>query len=90
MPKWIERVPVDSETSDATYIVGVSVDGEYGCSCPHWKFRRQECKHIKSVKAERGASRAEPPSQGRVRIKEVLRPPDFTARPRRMIQLEDD
>ena len=89
MPKWIERIPVDSETSDATYIVGISDEGEYGCSCPHWKFRRQECKHIRSVRtgamkrltaAATSLSAPAPKSP----------PPDFTARPRRMIQLEDD
>ena len=54
--KWIERIPVDSFTSDVTYIVGISDKGEYGCSCPVWKFRQQECKHVILVKSERQAS----------------------------------
>ena len=101
MPKWIERIPVDSETSDATYVVGISDEGEYGCSCPHWRFRRQPCKHIAKVKAEMTSAEAVVDAtveRMTARQKKIatraptLKPPlrDFTARPRRMIQLEDD
>ena len=68
MPKWIERIPVDSETSDATYVVGISDEGEYGCSCPHWKFRRQECKHIRSVMAEITSAKADVTAAGDRRV----------------------
>ena len=33
------------------YIVSETVDGEWQCSCPHWKFRRKECSHIRKAKA---------------------------------------
>lgn len=32
------------------WVVSIDDNGDYGCSCPAWKFRRQECKHIKAVK----------------------------------------
>jgi hypothetical protein len=38
-----------------TWTVAVRESGEYGCSCPVWKFRRQECHHIKLVKQGGGA-----------------------------------
>jgi hypothetical protein len=89
MSKWIEKIPVDSDSSDLTYIVGIAATGEYGCSCPHWKFRRQSCKHIERVKAQRLAAVFSklPPKKAKA---EPTTMPDFTARPRRMIQLEDD
>ncbi len=92
MPKWVERIPVDSETSDATYIVGISAEGEFACSCPHWKFRRLPCKHIAGVKAERSgqAKVAMKKSDSKKVMDHFSDKPDFTARPRRMIQLEDD
>jgi hypothetical protein len=49
--RWIIRWKVPSESDpDKTYIVARDAEGEYGCSCPVWKFRRQECKHIRAVK----------------------------------------
>jgi len=33
------------------YIVSETTTGDWECSCPVWKFRRKECKHIKKVKA---------------------------------------
>lgn len=44
---------VRSETQpDKTYTV--TKDGDaYSCSCPHWVYRRQKCKHIFAVKDER-------------------------------------
>lgn len=51
MAKWIKKWKVNSSSSDRIYTVAIDKNGNYGCSCPAWKFRRQECKHIKSVKA---------------------------------------
>ena len=31
------------------YIVSQTVDGEWQCSCPRWKFKRIACTHIRSV-----------------------------------------
>jgi len=51
--KWVSRWYVKSHSSDREYVVSLADDGEtWGCSCPHWKFRRAECKHIREVKAE--------------------------------------
>ncbi len=37
------------------YRVSRRSSGEYECSCPVWKFKRQECKHIRKIK-EGGSS----------------------------------
>lgn len=46
---WIKTWKVMG-SSNNTYNVGLSKDGNYGCSCPAWKFRRQECRHIRDIK----------------------------------------
>lgn len=51
--KWINKWPVLSNSSNREYIVALSEDGEWGCSCPAWKFRRQTCKHIKEIQYQR-------------------------------------
>lgn len=33
------------------YIVSELNDGTWQCSCPAWKFRRKECRHIQKAKA---------------------------------------
>jgi len=33
------------------YIVSETLDGEWQCSCPVWKFRREECHHIRKAKS---------------------------------------
>ena len=48
--KWIKRFKVQSSSGNGDYIVGIDKEGNYGCSCPVWKFRRQECHHIKQIK----------------------------------------
>ena len=51
--KWVSRWFVKSQTTDREYTVSLADDGEtWGCSCPHWKFRRAKCKHIQEVQAE--------------------------------------
>ena len=47
--QWVKRWKVLSESSDSVYTVALHKEGHYGCSCPHWKFRRKECKHIRQV-----------------------------------------
>ena len=53
--KWVERWPVIGSTGK-TYIVGLDKDGNYGCSCPVWKFQRKQCKHISEVKTRESLS----------------------------------
>jgi len=48
--KWIKKWKVKSSSGDGYYVVAVDKDGNYGCSCPVWKFRRKECHHIIKVK----------------------------------------
>lgn len=51
--KWVKRWEVEGSSGN-TYVVAIDDDGNYGCSCPVWKFRRLECKHILQVKANGG------------------------------------
>lgn len=52
MSKWIQSFEVPSTTRNETYIVSLNAQGGFGCSCPQWKFRRGECKHIQKIKAD--------------------------------------
>jgi hypothetical protein len=47
--KWIKKWQVNGSNGHV-WTVSKSKTGEWGCSCPVWKFRRQECHHILSVK----------------------------------------
>jgi hypothetical protein len=38
---------VDSATDCKTYIVIVTSDVKWTCTCPHFTYRKQICKHIK-------------------------------------------
>lgn len=49
MPKWIQSFTVTSSSGKGEYTVSLADDGSYGCSCPHWKFRRQPCRHIAHI-----------------------------------------
>jgi hypothetical protein len=50
MSRWVRKWEVESESSEKIYVVAQNDMGEYGCSCPAWKFQRGEnnkpCKHI--------------------------------------------
>ncbi len=48
--KWIKKWKVQSSSGDGNYIVAIDENSNYGCSCPVWKFRRQECHHIVKIK----------------------------------------
>jgi hypothetical protein len=32
------------------YTVAQDASGQFGCSCPRWKFKREQCKHIDRLK----------------------------------------
>lgn len=49
--KWVKRWDVEGSTGNS-YTVAMDAEGNYGCSCPAWVFRRGECKHIQQVKAD--------------------------------------
>lgn len=47
--RWIERWSVESDDMDREYVVSRDAQGEFGCSCPQWKFGKApkvNCKHI--------------------------------------------
>ena len=49
--KWIKKWTVQG--SKCPWTVAVTEDGQYGCSCPRWKFQRAprtDCHHIQLVK----------------------------------------
>lgn len=61
MAKWVKKWTVPSSSSDKEYIVAIDKDGNYGCSCPVWIFRRKECHHIQAVKDGVGEKLREKP-----------------------------
>lgn len=52
--RWIKRWEIPKSSSDGHWIVAIDKNGNYGCSCPVWKFKRQECHHICLVKNGNG------------------------------------
>lgn len=51
--KWVKKWTVNG-SGDKPWTVSLSDQGIYGCSCPRWKFKREECHHIQQVKAGGG------------------------------------
>lgn len=48
---WVNKWRVQSNSRyDMYYTVSENDRGEFGCSCPVWKFSRKECVHIELVK----------------------------------------
>jgi len=50
MSKWVQIYEVPASKMGNFWTVAIDRDGNYGCSCPVWKFRRLECKHIIQIK----------------------------------------
>ena len=54
---YVAKWQVDSFTdSSKSYVVSRTRTGEMQCSCPVWKFRRRECKHIDAVRQDEDQS----------------------------------
>ncbi len=53
--KWIKKWVVENKNGNGEYTVSLSNKNEWGCSCPVWKFRRIECKHIRNVRFSPGS-----------------------------------
>lgn len=60
MSKWIKKWKAPSNsTPGKEYTVSIDREGNYGCSCPRWKFQRapfderESCDHIEDVIAGR-------------------------------------
>lgn len=49
---WIKKWDVPSSDGKRTYVVAIKENGEYGCSCPAWKFHRRNCKHIARIQSQ--------------------------------------
>ena len=49
--RWAHRWKVPGSDGHE-WTVAQAHDGSYGCSCPIWRFKRQECHHIAFVKAQ--------------------------------------
>jgi len=53
-----ELIPVKSWTIESSsdpnksYTVSRNEDGSWSCTCPHWTYRKTECKHIKKCKSK--------------------------------------
>ena len=50
MSKWVRSWEVPG-SNGKMWTVSIDMEGDYGCSCPVWKFKRQRCKHIDMVQA---------------------------------------
>jgi len=48
MTKWVKKWQVRGR-SGAIWIVAQDVNGNFGCSCPRWKFHREQCHHIDEI-----------------------------------------
>ena len=70
MVRWIRKWKVPSSSGNDEHTVAIDKNGEYGCSCPVWKFRRLECHHIQSVKNGNGTVKEKP----EYRLAKVLKP----------------
>lgn len=67
--KWVRSFDVPSSTGDGSWTVSQGDDQSWGCSCPQWRFRKQqECKHIRRIKDRLNAG----PVQPRPRILELI------------------
>ena len=65
--KWVKRWQVPSSSEAGRYwTVAIDRDGNWGCSCPVWKFRRQECHHIRTVQGREGEGKQGETGQIRV------------------------
>ena len=49
--KWVKKWEVNG-SNDEIWVVSQDREGNFGCSCPVWKFKRHECKHIQEIKGQ--------------------------------------
>lgn len=59
MGRWVKKWKIPGSKGNV-WTVAIDKDGNYGCSCPLWKFKRIQCHHIEAVKAGRGDEVKEP------------------------------
>lgn len=49
MAKWKQKWEVPRSQGEGVWVVSQAEDGNWGCSCPRWKFKREHCHHIVAV-----------------------------------------
>lgn len=50
--KYVKKYTVPSDSvAGKEYLVSITENGQWQCSCKHWTTRHVECKHIARVKA---------------------------------------
>jgi 23S rRNA U2552 (ribose-2'-O)-methylase RlmE/FtsJ len=72
MARWVKKWAIEGSNGNV-WIVSRDEGGRWGCSCPQWKFRRKNCKHIIAVMLrgeEDGGRQARPGNVGEVVIDE--------------------
>ena len=52
--KWIKRWKIPKSNGNGFWTIAIDKNGNYGCSCPVWIYRRLECHHIIQVKRNGG------------------------------------
>ena len=73
--RWVKRWHVPKSSGEGAWTVAVDRLGNWGCSCPIWKFKRLECHHIISIKANGGkGNNITPKEKARYVLAKVLRP----------------
>lgn len=70
--KWVKRWNVPGSNGNV-WRVAIDKDGNYGCSCPRWKFHREECHHILQVKNGNGKP-FDAPQKPAYRLAKVQKP----------------
>lgn len=84
MDKWAKRWNVEKSTGEGYWVVAVTGDGEWGCSCPQWKFRRKECKHIVNIKYDylAGKGSSSLPKKADTSLKKTVEPTHSFVKPK--------
>ena len=49
--RWVRSWEIQGSKGE-TWVVSQDREGNFGCSCPVWKFKRSECKHIQEIKGQ--------------------------------------
>ena len=49
--KWIAKWVIKGLKGE-TFIVRRNPEGQFSCTCPIWRYRRHECKHIQEIKSQ--------------------------------------
>lgn len=47
--QWAQRYSVPRSSGEGTWTVSQAKNGAWGCACPRWRFKREQCKHIDAV-----------------------------------------